>query len=102
MELLDAGNTGTYGHPVPTRVPPGHKRGKALLVSGHDLLDLETLLQQTQGKGINIYTHGEMLPTHGYPELKQYEHFYGHYGSAWQNQIREFPDSRIFCTVSPG
>jgi hydroxylamine reductase len=92
MELLDAGNTGTYGHPVPTRVPLGHKRGKAILVSGHDLQDLETLLQQTHGKGINIYTHGEMLPTHGYPKLKQYEHFYGHYGSAWQNQIREFPD----------
>jgi hydroxylamine reductase len=92
MELLDAGNTGTYGHPVPTRVPLGHKRGKAILVSGHDLLDLEALLQQTEGKGIYVYTHGEMLPTHGYPKLKRYEHFYGHYGGAWQNQIREFPD----------
>ena len=92
MELLDAGNTGTYGHPVPTKVPLGHKKGKAILVSGHDLKDLEALLIQTEGKGINIYTHGEMLPTHGYPKLKKYNHFYGHYGTAWQNQIREFPD----------
>jgi hydroxylamine reductase len=92
MALLDAGNTGTYGHPVPTRVPLGHRKGKAILVSGHDLLDLEALLKQSQGKGISVYTHGEMLPTHGYPKLKQYEHFYGHFGSAWQNQIKEFPD----------
>jgi len=92
MALLDAGNTATYGHPVPTRVPLGHRKGKAILVSGHDLLDLEALLKQSRGKGITIYTHGEMLPTHGYPKLKQYEHFYGHYGSAWQNQIKEFPD----------
>jgi hydroxylamine reductase len=90
MELLDAGNTGTYGHPIVTSVPLGHKKGKAILVSGHDLKDLETLLVQTEGKGINIYTHGEMLPTHGYPELKKYPHFYGHYGTAWQNQIKEF------------
>jgi len=92
MQLLDAGNTGVYGHPVPTTVPLGHKKGKAILVSGHDLKDLEELLKQTEGKGINIYTHGEMLPTHGYPKLKKYEHFYGHYGTAWQNQIREFPN----------
>jgi hydroxylamine reductase len=92
MELLDAGNTGTYGHPVPTKVPLGHKKGKAILVSGHDLKDLEALLKQTEGKGISIYTHGEMLATHGYPKLKKYKHFYGHYGTAWQNQIREFPD----------
>jgi hydroxylamine reductase len=91
MELLDAGNTGVYGHPIPTRVPLGHKRGRAILVSGHDLKDLEELLKQTEGKGIYIYTHGEMLPTHGYPALKKYKHFYGHYGTAWQNQIREFP-----------
>jgi hydroxylamine reductase len=91
MELLDAGNTSVYGHPVPTKVPLGHKKGKAILVSGHDLKDLEELLKQTEGKGIYIYTHGEMLPTHGYPALKKYEHFYGHYGTAWQNQIREFP-----------
>jgi hydroxylamine reductase len=90
MELLDAGNTGTYGHPVPTVVPLGHKKGKALLVSGHDLKDLEEILKQTEGKGIYIYTHGEMQPTHGYPELKKYSHFYGHYGTAWQNQAKEF------------
>jgi hydroxylamine reductase len=91
MELLDAGNTGTYGHPVPTKVPLGTKKGKAILISGHDLKDLEELLKQSAGKGINVYTHGEMLPTHGYPELKKYPHFYGHYGTAWQNQISEFP-----------
>jgi hydroxylamine reductase len=66
------------------------KKGKAILVSGHDLKDLEELLKQTEGKGINIYTHGEMLPTHAYPGLKKYPHFYGHYGTAWQNQIKEF------------
>jgi len=92
MELLDAGNTGTYGHPVPTEVPLGHKKGKCILVSGHDLKDLAELLQQTEGKGIYVYTHGEMLPTHGYPELKKYQHFYGHYGTAWQNQKKEFPE----------
>ncbi|MDJ0987031.1 MAG: hydroxylamine reductase [Desulfobacterales bacterium] len=90
MELLDAANTGTYGHPVPTAVPLGAKAGKAILVSGHDLKDLEEILKQTEGKGINIYTHGEMLPCHGYPELKKHAHFYGHYGSAWQNQAKEF------------
>ena len=90
MELLDAGNTGTYGHPVPTEVTLGVKAGKAILISGHDLKDLELLLKQTEGKGINIYTHGEMLPTHGYPELKKYDHFFGHYGTAWQNQAKEF------------
>ena len=92
MELLDAGNTGTYGHPVPTAVPLGARKGKAILVSGHDLKDLEELLKQTEGKGINVYTHGEMLPTHGYPGLKKYPHFYGHYGTAWQNQTKEFAD----------
>jgi len=90
MELLDAANTGTYGHPVPTAVPLGPKAGKAILLSGHDLKDLEEILQQTEGKGINVYTHGEMLPCHGYPQLKKYPHFYGHYGSAWQNQAKEF------------
>ncbi|TET26578.1 MAG: hydroxylamine reductase [Candidatus Bathyarchaeum sp.] len=90
MELLDAGNTGTYGHPVPTKVPLGAKKGKAILVSGHDLKDLEAVLKQSEGKGIYVYTHGEMLPTHGYPELKKYSHFYGHYGTAWQNQQKEF------------
>ena len=90
MELLDAGNTGTYGHPVPTAVPLGAKKGKAILVSGHDLKDLDAILKQTEGKGINVYTHGEMLPCHGYPELKKYSHFIGHYGTAWQNQAKEF------------
>jgi hydroxylamine reductase len=90
MELLDAANTGAYGHPVPTEVPLGHKAGKAILVSGHDLKDLKVLLEQTAGKGINIYTHGEMLPAHGYPELKKHPHFFGHYGTAWQNQHKEF------------
>ncbi len=90
MEILDAANTGTYGQPVPTKVPLGAKKGKAILVSGHDLKDLEELLKQTEGKGINIYTHGEMLPTHAYPGLKKYPHFYGHFGTAWQNQIKEF------------
>jgi hydroxylamine reductase len=90
MELLDAGNTGVYGHPVPTPVPLGPKKGKAILVSGHDLKDLEAILKQTEGKGITVYTHGEMLPCHGYPGLKKYAHLYGHYGTAWQNQAREF------------
>ncbi len=90
MELLDAGNTETYGHPVPTKVPLGHKKGKAILVSGHDLIDLEEILKQTQGKNITVYTHGEMLPTHGYPKLKAYPNFYGHFGTAWQNQQKEF------------
>ncbi|MEW6388154.1 MAG: hydroxylamine reductase [Thermodesulfobacteriota bacterium] len=90
MELLDAGNTGRYGHPVPTQVPLGHKKGKAILVSGHDLLDMEEILKQSEGKGIYVYTHGEMLPTHGYPGLKKYAHFYGHFGTAWQNQTKEF------------
>jgi hydroxylamine reductase len=90
MELLDAGNTSTYGHPVPTQVELGTRKGKAILVSGHDLKDLEDILKQSEGKGIYVYTHGEMLPTHGYPELKKYEHFHGHYGTAWQNQAKEF------------
>ncbi|NOR11217.1 MAG: hydroxylamine reductase [Desulfovibrionaceae bacterium] len=92
MEILDAGNTGTYGHPVPTVVPLGAKKGKAILVSGHDLKDLELILKQTEGKGINVYTHGEMLPCHGYPELKKFDHFHGHYGTAWQNQAKEFAE----------
>lgn len=90
MEILDAGNTGTYGHPVPTSVPLGVKKGNAILVSGHDLKDLEEILKQSEGKGIYVYTHGEMLPCHGYPELKKFDHFYGHYGTAWQNQAKEF------------
>lgn len=90
MELLDLANTNTYGHPTPTTVPLGARTGKAILVSGHDLRDLELLLKQTENTGIYIYTHGEMLPTHGYPLLKKYSHFYGHYGTAWQNQHQEF------------
>lgn len=92
MELLDAANTGTYGHPVPTQVPLGAKKGKAILVSGHDLRDLELILKATEGKGIFVYTHGEMLPCHGYPGLKKYAHFHGHYGTAWQNQQKEFAE----------
>ncbi len=92
MEILDTGNTGTYGHPVPTKVTLGHKKGKAILVSGHDMKDLEELLKQTEGKDIHIYSHGEMLSTHGYPGLKKYKHFYGQFGTAWQKQIKDFPD----------
>ncbi|MFO7963329.1 MAG: hydroxylamine reductase [Desulfobacterales bacterium] len=92
MELLDAAHTGTYGHPVPTKVPLGTRKGKAILVSGHDLKDLDAILKQTRGKGIHVYTHGEMLPCHGYPELKKHDHFFGHYGTAWQNQAKEFAE----------
>ena len=92
MALLDAANTETYGHPEPTKVPLGHKRGKCIVVSGHDLKDLDMLLQQTEGRGITVYTHGEMLPCHGYPGLKKYPHLYGNYGTAWLNQQREFSD----------
>jgi hydroxylamine reductase len=90
MELLDTANTGAYGHPVPTPVRVEPLKGKAILVSGHDLKDLELLLLQTEGKGINIYTHGEMLPAHGYPQLKKYRHLAGNYGGAWQDQKVEF------------
>lgn len=93
MELLDAGHTINYGHPVPTKVPLNHKIGKAILISGHDLKDLEKLLEQTENKGITVYTHGEMLPAHSYPNLKQkYPHLYGHYGTAWHNQTLEFAE----------
>ena len=90
MGLLDGANTGTYGHPVPTPVNINAVEGKAILVSGHDLKDLALLLEQTEGKGINIYTHGEMLPCHGYPELKKHKHLVGNYGGAWQDQRAEF------------
>ncbi len=90
MELLDAANTGAYGHPVPTRVRITPVKGKAIVVSGHDLKDLEEVLKQTEGLGINVYTHGEMLPAHGYPGLKRYGHLVGNYGGAWQNQQRDF------------
>jgi len=92
MELLDAANTGTYGHPEPTMVRVTPVKGKAILVSGHDLGDLEELLKQTEGKGINVYTHGEMLPCNAYPELKKYPHLVGNYGGAWQDQQKEFDE----------
>ena len=92
MALLDAANTEAYGHPEPTPVRVTPRRGKAILVSGHDLRDLEELLKQTEGKGINVYTHGEMLPAHGYPGLKKYEHLVGNYGGAWQDQRKEFDE----------
>ncbi len=91
MGLLNAAHTDTYGHPVPTPVQLGTKAGKAILVSGHDLKMLEEILKQTEGKGINIYTHGEMLPAHGYPGLKKYSHLVGNFGGAWQDQAQEFP-----------
>lgn len=92
MELLDEANTGTYGHPEPTNVRVTPIVGKAILVSGHDLKDLEELLKQTEGKGINIYTHGEMLPCNAYPGLKKYKHLVGNYGGAWQDQQKEFKE----------
>ena len=90
MELLDTANTSTYGNPVPTPVRIEPVAGKAIVVSGHDLKDLEELLKQTEGTSINVYTHGEMLPAHGYPGLKRYEHLRGNYGGAWQDQQKEF------------
>jgi hydroxylamine reductase len=90
MGMLDTANTGAYGHPVPAKVRVNPLKGKALLVSGHDLKDLENILRQTEGKGINVYTHGEMLPAHGYPGLKKYRHLAGNYGGAWQDQQKEF------------
>lgn len=90
MEILDGANTGTYGHPEPTQVLITKKKGPFIVVSGHDLKDLKELLEQTEGKGINIYTHGEMLPTHAYPELKKHAHLVGNYGGAWQDQQKEF------------
>lgn len=90
MALLDRANTGMYGTPEPTRVATTKKKGPFIIVSGHDLKDLKQLLEQTEGKGINIYTHGEMLPCHAYPELKKYDHLVGNYGGAWQDQQKEF------------
>ena len=92
MEMLDKANTETYGTPQPTVVPLEVEKGPFIVISGHDLLDLKLLLEQTEGKGINIYTHGEMLPAHGYPELKKYKHLKGNFGTAWQNQQKEFAD----------
>ena len=93
MELLDAANTGAFGDPVPVEVPLTIEKGPFIVVSGHDLFDMQQLLEQTKGKGIHIYTHSEMLPAHGYPELKQkYPHLKGNFGTAWQNQQTEFED----------
>jgi hydroxylamine reductase len=90
MKTLDEANTSTYKNPSPQKVNVNIKKGPFIIISGHDLRDLEMLLQQTEGKGINIYTHGEMLPSHGYPEFKKYKHLVGNFGSAWQNQQKEF------------
>ncbi|MCK4680683.1 hydroxylamine reductase, partial [bacterium] len=101
MEVLDSANTGSYGHPEPTQVRVTPIKGKAILISGHDLKDLKALLEQTEGKDINVYTHGEMLPAHGYPELKKYAHLVGNYGGAWQDQAKEFaqfPGSILMTT----
>lgn len=92
MELLDQANTETYGHPVPTKVSTNIEPGPFIVVTGHDLRDLALLLEQTKDKGINIYTHGEMLPCHAYLELKKYPHLKGNFGTAWQNQQKEFAD----------
>lgn len=92
MALLDKANTETYGNPVPTEVSLTIEKGPFIVISGHDLYDLKQLLEQTEGKGINIYTHGEMLPAHAYPELKKYTHLKGNFGTAWQNQQKEFAD----------
>lgn len=92
MALLDAANTGAYGDPVPVEVPLQIEKGPFIVVTGHDMYDIEMLLKQTEGKGINIYTHSEMLPAHGYPELKKYKHLKGNFGTAWQNQQKEFID----------
>ena len=101
MALLDKANTESYGNPVPTTVPLTIEKGPFIVVTGHDLKDLELLLQQTEGKGINIYTHGEMLPAHAYPKLKAYKHLKGNFGTAWQNQQKEFdqlPAPILFTT----
>ena len=92
MALLDKANTETFGDPVPTEVSLAVEKGPFIVISGHDLSDLKKLLEQTEGKGVNIYTHGEMLPAHAYPELKKYAHLKGNFGTAWQNQQKEFAD----------
>ena len=91
MGMLNQGHVERFGHPVPTKVQLGTRKNKGILVTGHDLPMLEEILKQTEGKGIDVYTHGEMLPAHGYPGLKKYAHLYGNYGGAWQDQAKEFP-----------
>lgn len=101
MALLDKANTTTFGTPVPVSVPLTVEKGPFIVITGHDLYDLKCLLDQTEGKGINVYTHGEMLPAHGYPELKKYKHLKGNFGTAWQNQQKEFdkiPAPILFTT----
>ena len=101
MALLDKANTESYGTPTPVKVPLTIEKGPFIVITGHDLKDLELLLKQTEGKGVNVYTHGEMLPAHGYPELKKYKHLKGNYGTAWQNQQKEFdeiPGAVLFTT----
>jgi hydroxylamine reductase len=90
MEMLDKAHTQRFGNPLPTEVDTGTRAGPGIIVTGHDLLDLYELLKQTQGTGINVYTHSEMLPAHGYPELKKFKHLAGNYGNAWQEQKKEF------------
>ncbi|MHC4708319.1 MAG: hydroxylamine reductase, partial [Planctomycetota bacterium] len=92
MEMLNNVHTSRFGNPKPATVPRGTKAGPGIVVTGHDLLDLYELLKQTEGKGVNVYTHGEMLPAHGYPELRRFEHLVGNYGTAWQNQKKEFDE----------
>lgn len=101
MELLDQANTTTYGTPIPTTVPLTIEKGPFIIITGHDLKDLQLLLEQTKDKGINIYTHGEMLPAHAYPEFKKYSHLKGNFGTAWQNQQKEFdniPGAILYTT----
>ena len=101
MALLDEANTSIFGHPVPAKVTTNVGKGPFIVISGHDLHDLKQLLEQTEGKGINIYTHGEMLPAHGYPELKKFAQLKGNFGTAWQNQQKEFdnvPGAFLFTT----
>ena len=101
MEMLSNAHTDTFGHPVPTPVTLNPVPGKAILVTGHDMHDLHMLLEQTAGKGINVYTHGEMLPAHGYPGLKKYPHLVGHFGGAWYRQkidFAEFPGAVAVTT----
>ena len=92
MELLDAANTGAFGDPEPVQVPLTIEKGPFIVISGHDLYDAQQLLEQTAGRGVNVYTHSEMLPAHGYPELKKYSHLKGNFGTAWQNQQKEFAE----------